>query len=81
MDERTVSPPSRGVSRIDIFRHLAVDEENNHINEPVLAGISGEHYSEFVEFCESISHDPEKATSMSVEIDSEGKLHFTAEFG
>ena len=80
MDERTVSPPPRGVSRIDIFRHLAVDEENNHINEPVLAGISGEHYSEFVAFCESISQDPSKVTSASVEVDADGKLHFTAEF-
>jgi len=80
MDERTVTPPSGGVSRIDIFRHLAVDKENNHINEPILAGISGEHYSEFVEFCESISQDPNKVTSCSVIVDENGTFHFEAEF-
>ncbi|MCM1214020.1 MAG: hypothetical protein NC548_05820 [Lachnospiraceae bacterium] len=79
MEERTGAAPERGASRIDIFRHLAVDAEDNHINEPILAGISGKHYSEFVEFCESISQDPSKVEAASVSIDTDGSLHFTTE--
>lgn len=80
MIERTVTPPLKGVSRIDIFRHLAVDEEDNHINEPLLAGISDEYYSEFIELCEAVSKDPSQVKSLSVCTDDDGNMRFSVEF-
>lgn len=62
-------------NRIEIFRHLTVDEIKNEINEIVFDNLLGAHYNEFVEFCEKIKAHANEISTVSCYIEN-GELNF-----
>ena len=68
-----------GTSRIDLFRHLAVDRLSNHINENIFSSIADGYYNEFICFCDQVEAEKDNIDTVSCFIE-DGVLKFEIEY-
>lgn len=55
--------------RVDIFRHLTVDQATSAVNYSIFSGLLSEYYHEFIDFCNRIqSEDQSKIKDVSCHI-------------
>jgi hypothetical protein len=66
-------------NRIELFRHLTVDELNNDINESIFKGLLSDRYDKFIEACDYVNRNKNKIVSISCFI-QDGEIYFTYVF-
>lgn len=67
--------------RVEIFRHLAMDELTTTVNEAIFEGLLTEFYDEFTEFCNTVksSKHRNQIKGISCYI-ADGKIYFDIEY-
>lgn len=63
--------------RVEIFRHLTVDQLDSEVNEAIFKGLLDSYYTEFSKFCEDIRDNPDrdKIRDISCHI-ADGQIYF-----
>lgn len=66
--------------RIDIFRHLTIDEVNSTVNHEIFEGLLSKYYEEFVKFCEELEQlDSKRVKGVSCHI-ADNQIYFDVEY-
>ncbi len=79
MAKKTESCDLNGTSRIDLFRHVAVDKVTNKVDSQILSMIADDQYDEFVNFCEQVTEEKNSIQDVSCAI-VDGKLEFAINY-
>lgn len=65
-------------NRIELFRHLTIDELNN-INDELFKELLSDFYSKFIDTCDYINQNKNKIVSVSCFIEN-GEIYFSYKF-
>ena len=64
--------------RIEIFRHLAVDEFDK-VRLDIFDSIAGNHFHEFLKFCDKVFKEKDKINSVSCTLEDD-RLQFNIDY-
>jgi len=66
--------------RVDIFKHLTVDQLTNSVNYKLFEGLLSEYYDDFIDFCNRVqSEDKSRIQDVSCHI-ADGTIYFNINY-
>lgn len=66
-------------NRIELFRHLTIDEVNDNVNDEIFKELLSEYYCKFINTCDYINRNKNKIVSVSCFIEN-GEIYFSYKF-
>lgn len=70
----------RSADRVEIFRHLAVDQPNDGVNVEILDSIACDNFHTFLDFCDKVFAEKDRIEEVSASLNDENQLTFNIQY-
>lgn len=70
----------RNADRVEIFRHLAVDQPDGGVNANILNSIACDNFHTFLDFCDKVFAEKDRIEEVSATLDDNNQLTFNIQY-